>query len=67
MRPLADDAWEVAGRGFGFTWPNGVFPLPPIRLDHVFVSRELAVVGARVGEGSGSDHRPVIVEISRRR
>jgi endonuclease/exonuclease/phosphatase (EEP) superfamily protein YafD len=67
MRDVADDAWESAGRGFGFTWPNGVFPLPPIRLDHVFVSRDLAVLGVAVGVGSGSDHRPVITELGRRR
>ena len=28
-RRAADDAWELAGRGPGTTWPNGVFPLPP--------------------------------------
>ncbi len=66
MRDLADDAWEASGRGFGFTWPNGMFQVPPIRLDHVFVSRDLGVLGVRVGEGAGSDHRPVVADLARR-
>ena len=68
MRDLADDAWEAGGRGFGFgfTWPNGVFPFPPIRLDHVFLSRDFGVRAVRVGEGAGSDHRPVVADVARR-
>ena len=66
MSALADDAWDTGGRGFGFTWPNGMFPYPPIRLDHVFVSRDLGVRSARVGEGVGSDHRPVVADVARR-
>ena len=66
MRDLADDAWEAGGRGFGFTWPNGMFPVPPIRLDHVFVSRDFGVLAARVGDGAGSDHRPVVADVARR-
>jgi len=66
MRELADDAWEAGGRGFGFTWPNGLFACPPIRLDHVFLSHDFGVLAARVGEGAGSDHRPVVTDIARR-
>lgn len=68
MRDLADDSWEAGGRGFGFgfTWPNGMFPVPPVRLDHVFVSHDFGVVGARVGEGAGSDHRPIVADLARR-
>jgi endonuclease/exonuclease/phosphatase (EEP) superfamily protein YafD len=66
MREVSDDAWEASGRGFGFTWPNGVFPYPPVRLDHVFVSRDLGVLRARVGQGAGSDHRPVVADVARR-
>jgi endonuclease/exonuclease/phosphatase (EEP) superfamily protein YafD len=67
MRRFADDAWEAAGSGFGFTWPNGMFPFPPMRLDHVFVSRDLEVVAVSVGRGPGSDHRPVTVDLVLRR
>lgn len=55
------DAHASAGRGRGGTWPDrGVFSLAPrIALDHVAFSGGLRCVGARVGEGFGSDHRPV--------
>jgi len=66
MRPLGDDAWELAGHGLGATWPNGLFPLPPVRLDHVFVSRDLTAVNVAVGTGAGSDHRPLIVHVAGR-
>ena len=66
MRDLADDAWEAGGHGFGFTWPNGMFQVPPVRLDHIFVSRDLGVLTARVGDGAGSDHRPVVADVARR-
>ena len=62
----AHDAWDLAGRGFGFTWPNGVFPLPPSRLDHVLVSPDLTVTRIAVGRGEGSDHRPLRVEVAAR-
>jgi endonuclease/exonuclease/phosphatase (EEP) superfamily protein YafD len=67
MRAVSDDAWEAAGSGFGFTWPNGMFRIPPMRLDHVFVSRDLDVLTAAVGRGAGSDHRPISAEVTRRR
>jgi endonuclease/exonuclease/phosphatase (EEP) superfamily protein YafD len=68
MRALADDGWEVAGRGFGFgfTWPNSVFPLPSMRLDHLFVSRDLTISHMAIGVGTGSDHRPLVSTIARR-
>lgn len=66
MREVATDVWSQAGQGPGYTWPNGVFPLPPARLDHVLVSNELAARRVHVGVGEGSDHRPIFVEIGRR-
>lgn len=62
-----DDAWDLAGAGYGHTAPNGLFPLPPIRLDHVYVSESLTVTSAEMGIGTGSDHRPLIVEVGLRR
>lgn len=67
MDRRADDAWDLAGAGYGHTAPNGVFPLPPIRLDHVYVSPSLTVTDAVLGTGTGSDHRPVVVEVGLRR
>ncbi len=54
-------AHEDRGRALATTWPNGgLFPAPPIRLDHLFVSPQLLVLSVSEGEGRGSDHRPVI-------
>lgn len=63
MRSLADDAWDQAGWGFGWTCPNGHYPWLPIRIDRIFLSREFAATSMGVGRGTGSDHRPVIAEI----
>lgn len=54
---------DACGRPLATTWPNGVLPIPPVRLDHVFLSRELACVSIAEGVGEGSDHRPVIVAL----
>ncbi len=66
MHGVADDAWELIGTGFGTTWPNGVFPLPPARIDHVFLSRDLTVTSFGIGDALGSDHAPLRVEIAPR-
>jgi endonuclease/exonuclease/phosphatase (EEP) superfamily protein YafD len=63
---LADDAWELAGSGYGHTAPNGMFPLPPMRLDHVYLSPELTVREVALGRGMGSDHRPIEAVIALR-
>lgn len=58
-------AHERVGRGLATTWPNLAFPFPPMRLDHVFVAGDdVEVVSVREGEGEGSDHQPVAVELS---
>ncbi len=58
------DAHDALGRGLATTWPNGLFILPPLRLDHVLVSPELRPVAVREGVGAGSDHQPVIVDLA---
>lgn len=54
-----DGAHERLGRGYATTWPNGTLPLPPIRLDHMLVSQDVAVRSMHEGVGEGSDHRPL--------
>lgn len=54
---------EETGRTLATTWPNGLMPVPPMRLDHLLISSELAVLGVREGEGRGSDHRPIIADL----
>ncbi len=55
------DCFRETGQGFATTFPNGVFTLPSLRMDHVFVSNRLVCEGVELGQGFGSDHRPVQV------
>ncbi|MFJ7420575.1 endonuclease/exonuclease/phosphatase family protein [Streptomyces uncialis] len=48
-------AQDVAGDGFGFSWPAG-FPLT--RIDHV-LARGIRPISAGILPGTGSDHLPV--------
>jgi endonuclease/exonuclease/phosphatase family metal-dependent hydrolase len=64
LRRELTDAWEVAGRGFGGT--VRLFGLP-LRVDYAYLSRQLAVVGARVPDTGCSDHDPVVVDLGFRR
>jgi endonuclease/exonuclease/phosphatase (EEP) superfamily protein YafD len=53
------DAQDVAGEGFGATWP-GSRRLPPVmRLDRVLVGDAVGVVGVELHDAAGSDHRGV--------
>lgn len=59
---------EERGRGNATTWPDtddGLYRfLPPIRIDHVFVSEGVVCTGIAEGKSLGSDHRPVIADIA---
>jgi endonuclease/exonuclease/phosphatase (EEP) superfamily protein YafD len=57
------DVHLALGRGLAVTWPNGTSIAPPILIDHVLVSREIAIASVREGRGAGSNHRPVIAEL----
>lgn len=52
------DALTHDGHGHLPTWPNGLFLVPPLRLDHV-LTRGVLVVESGLLPGVGSDHRPV--------
>lgn len=56
-------AHEDRGRGYAVTWPNGTRYLPPIRIDQVFLSPDVECLDIREGEGDGSDHKPVVVDL----
>jgi endonuclease/exonuclease/phosphatase (EEP) superfamily protein YafD len=58
------DAHVEAGKGLAASWPRGRLVPPFWRLDHVLVSPDLGVVDAWVGNGRGSDHRPVGAELA---
>lgn len=59
-------AHDDRGRGYATTWPNGRWQLPPIRIDQVFLSPELECLDIVEGQGLGSDHKPLIVDIKLR-
>jgi endonuclease/exonuclease/phosphatase (EEP) superfamily protein YafD len=58
------EAHEAVGRWLATTWPNGQHHLPPLRLDHVFVDPPLVPLRATEGRGTGSDHRPIVVDLA---
>ena len=58
------EAHEAVGRSLATTWPNGQHHLPPLRLDHVFVDAPLLPLRATEGRGTGSDHRPIVVDLA---
>lgn len=56
-----DDAFSVAGTGFGYTKYNGWIRA---RIDHVLAGDGWRVDRARVGRDAYSDHRPLIVDLT---
>ena len=56
-------AHEACGRGAAVTFPNGIFPLPSARFDHVLLSPELGCVAIRELAGTGSDHSAVVADL----
>jgi vancomycin resistance protein VanJ len=53
-------AQDVAGSGFGFTWPAS---FPVVRIDQILV-RGVEPDSSWVLPSNGSDHRPVAARIS---
>jgi endonuclease/exonuclease/phosphatase (EEP) superfamily protein YafD len=59
------DAAVVAGRGWQMTWPRDQQPVVPyLRIDHVLLSKGVSLQSYDLGVGRGSDHHPVLVNIS---
>ncbi|HEY43479.1 MAG TPA: hypothetical protein G4O11_05790, partial [Anaerolineae bacterium] len=59
------DAHRESGRGMGFTFTR--FPnigIPMWRIDYVFYSPDLVAMSTSTGDYGGSDHRPVIAELT---
>ncbi|MET1051886.1 MAG: endonuclease/exonuclease/phosphatase family protein [Mycetocola sp.] len=62
------DAGNVTGNGAVGTWPTRIPALTGAPIDHVMATPDWTVTGMRVvseTDDSGSDHRPVIVQLSR--
>jgi endonuclease/exonuclease/phosphatase family metal-dependent hydrolase/arylsulfatase A-like enzyme len=55
------DAWPLGGSGPGFTLSSTA---PTRRIDYVFVTRDTRVEGAYVPQTIGSDHLPVVADVT---
>lgn len=58
------DAHQSVGRPFATSWHNARRWLPPLLIDHVFSDPALVALDAAEGTGTGSDHRPVVVDLA---
>ena len=58
------DAYSEAGVGYGYTYGQST-PLerPFVRIDHILVSPEWAILNCREGSSLGSDHSPVVADL----
>lgn len=64
LRAGLRDAALATGKGWWMTWTPQWRWLPALfRIDHVLVSPRVGVEAYAVGRGSGSDHRPLFVEL----
>jgi endonuclease/exonuclease/phosphatase (EEP) superfamily protein YafD len=59
------DAAVERGKGWEMTWSRQLGVVPPmVRIDHVLYSAGVTVTRYRTGNGSGSDHRPIIADLA---
>ena len=65
------DSYNHVGYGFGFTWPANRTPsvnirpaIPFIRVDYIFHSKDIKPITAYVMTETGSDHKPLLVNLS---
>jgi endonuclease/exonuclease/phosphatase (EEP) superfamily protein YafD len=57
-------AHQDRGRGYATTWPNGQYGFPSlIRIDQALLSPEIECLDIKEGEGRGSDHKPLILDV----
>ncbi len=52
-----------ASRGWQPTWPT-FLPLLGIQIDYALVTPDVRVTGFERGAGTGSDHRPIVVDVT---
>lgn len=65
QRLMHDARLRDSRKGFGdqASWPTWAAPVA-IPIDHALVSESVCIHDRFLGDGGGSDHRPVIVEVS---
>lgn len=62
---IQDEAGLIPAPGWPGTWPTALPALGGITIDQVYRSPDLALVERRLGQSTGSDHRPVITRFVR--
>jgi endonuclease/exonuclease/phosphatase (EEP) superfamily protein YafD len=60
------DGAAARGRWFDATWPRGRWFPPLLRIDHILTRGGPVVRSVRLGDGKGSDHRPLVAELALR-
>jgi endonuclease/exonuclease/phosphatase (EEP) superfamily protein YafD len=64
------DAGDATGNAAVGTWPTNLPALLGAPIDHVMATPGWRITGMRVvtnWDGAGSDHRPIVVQLSPRR
>ncbi|WP_332660765.1 endonuclease/exonuclease/phosphatase family protein [Brevundimonas sp.] len=63
-RQIRRDIGLVPAPGFPGTWPGAAPSMFGVAIDHVYRSPDLAFVSRRLGRPTGSDHRPVVTDVT---
>lgn len=64
-RQVRRDSGLIPAPGFPGTWPSALPSAATMTIDQVYRSPDLAIVSRKLGRPTGSDHRPVVTEITR--
>lgn len=64
-KQVQSDLGLIPAPGWPGTWPSQIPAFAGITIDQVYRSPDLALITRRLGEPTGSDHRPVITEFTR--
>ncbi|WP_295207122.1 endonuclease/exonuclease/phosphatase family protein [uncultured Brevundimonas sp.] len=64
-KQIQSDLGLIPAPGWPGTWPSQISAFAGITIDQVYHSPDLALITRRLGEPTGSDHRPVITEFTR--
>lgn len=63
-RMIQNDLGVIPATGWPGTWPAKAPSFVGMTIDQVYHTPDLAVVGRRLGQRSGSDHRPVVTRLT---
>ncbi len=64
-KQIQSDLGLIPAPGWPGTWPSQIPAFAGITIDQVYRSPDLALITRRLGEPTGSDHRPVVTEFTR--